>query len=419
MTATPTAPPTPAPSAPRGASPTPRGPVLTIVFLCSLGTGGIMNGVYFVARERFGFSEPRNLLLGLSIGAVYLVGAVGVSRALDWLVAHRPGITTRRALVGLLLLETALCLTPWLVQAQWSLWGFAVVYSASAGATWPIIESFLSGGRRGRSLRASIGAFNLTWAAAVGLAFWGMSLLIRQAPLAVIACLGAAHLASAAIALALPAHPPKHLAEPHEPHPPVYRDMLVCFRWLLVMSYVLVCALGPVMPTRLGAIGLTADKAAQIASAWTISRLGVFALMQWWHGWHGRWITPIWACAALLAGFALALMAPSSSGVLVGLSLFGIGLGGIYCAALYYAMEVGGAEVEAGGTHEALIGMGYTVGPLLGLLAWGGAFAGLVPPEGESVRPLMLALAGLVAAAGVCGAFAAVRRARRLSSRTG
>jgi hypothetical protein len=251
----------------------------------------------------------------------------------------------------------------------------------------------------------------------VGLAFWGMSLLIREAPLAVIACLGGAHVLSAAIALALPGRPPKHLTDAHEPHPPVYRDLLICFRWLLVMSYVLVCALGPVMPTRLGALGLTADKAAQVASAWTISRLGVFALMQFWHGWHGRWLTPIWAGGALLAGFALALMAPSAIGVVIGLSLFGIGLGGIYCAALYYAMEVGGAEVEAGGTHEALIGMGYTVGPLLGVLAWGGALAGLVAPDSQHVRPLMLALAGLVAAVGVCGAVAAVRRARRLPAR--
>jgi hypothetical protein len=36
---------------------------------------------------------------------------------------------------------------------------------------------------------------------------------------------------------------------------------------------------------------------------------------------------------------------------------------------LYYAMSVGGADVDAGGTHEALIGAGYTIGPGIGLLA--------------------------------------------------
>src|SRR5690606_33164679 len=51
----------------------------------------------------------------------------------------------------------------------------------------------------------------------------------------------------------------------------------------------------------------------------------------------------------------------------VGLALFGFGLGGVYTGALYYVMEVGASEVEAGGTHEALIGGGYTLGPLIGL----------------------------------------------------
>ena len=43
----------------------------------------------------------------------------------------------------------------------------------------------------------------------------------------------------------------------------------------------------------------------------------------------------------------------------------------IYTGAIYYAMAVGHSEVDAGGTHEALIGVGYTVGPACGLVAGG------------------------------------------------
>ena len=54
--------------------------------------------------------------------------------------------------------------------------------------------------------------------------------------------------------------------------------------------------------------------------------------------------------------------------MLVGVACLGTGLGIIYYAALYYAMAVGRAAVEAGGVHEGLIGAGYTCGPLAGLL---------------------------------------------------
>ena len=42
-------------------------------------------------------------------------------------------------------------------------------------------------------------------------------------------------------------------------------------------------------------------------------------------------------------------------------------MGVTYYAAIYYALALGRAEVEAGGTHEALIGGGYMVGPGIGL----------------------------------------------------
>ena len=69
----------------------------------------------------------------------------------------------------------------------------------------------------------------------------------------------------------------------------------------------------------------------------------------------------------MTVGFALVVTGPSLAVVLAGFGILGTGFGVIYYAALYYAMVVGRAEVEAGGTHEGLIGAGYTVGPLAGL----------------------------------------------------
>ena len=79
--------------------------------------------------------------------------------------------------------------------------------------------------------------------------------------------------------------------------------------------------------------------------------------------WHGRWGTLAAAAGALAGGLALVLIAPTLTGVVAGLVLFGTGMGITYYAALYYSLAVGHAAVDAGGTFEALIGLGYFVGP--------------------------------------------------------
>ena len=76
----------------------------------------------------------------------------------------------------------------------------------------------------------------------------------------------------------------------------------------------------------------------------------------------------------MTGGFALVVTGPTLGWMLVGLALLGVGLGVVYYAALYYALAVGHARVEAGGTHEGLIGAGYATGPLVGL--GGSAVAG-------------------------------------------
>jgi MFS family permease len=107
-----------------------------------------------------------------------------------------------------------------------------------------------------------------------------------------------------------------------------------------------------------------------------ISRVGMFWFMGAWGGWHGRFATLLWPPVLLLAGMSLALLAPSALVLAIGLAFFGMGMGAIYASAFYYAMEVGSAGVDAGGKHEAFIGVGYAIGPLLGTAA-GGAAASL------------------------------------------
>jgi hypothetical protein len=71
-------------------------------------------------------------------------------------------------------------------------------------------------------------------------------------------------------------------------------------------------------------------------------------------------------------------------------------------------MEVGKAQVDAGGTHEALIGAGYTLGPLCGIAA-----VGIVHARGMregSVNTLLLVEVAILA---MVMAMVVVRQVRR------
>jgi hypothetical protein len=68
----------------------------------------------------------------------------------------------------------------------------------------------------------------------------------------------------------------------------------------------------------------------------------------------------------------------------------------LYTAALYYALFLKNAAVEAGGAHEGLVGLGFVLGPLTGIAArwlepvFGGPLAAML----FSLCPLALVLTG-------------------------
>ena len=131
--------------------------------------------------------------------------------------------------------------------------------------------------------------------------------------------------------------------------------------------------------------------------------------------------TPRAGAVALLAwrGVALAVLAPGLQDVagrtggiallVVGLVAYGTGMSMAYVGALYYVLEVGEAQVDAGGSHEALIGVGYTLGPACGLLAVLGA-----DRLGVSFETLLLVGIGAscLGVAAIAGLLSISRRAR-------
>jgi hypothetical protein len=361
--------------------------LLLVVAVLSACGGAIGTCMGFITKEAFGLGDRQNLTLQLVAGLIYVVTALGVGPLLRRGAKQWGWLSTQRVLVGLLVVWAGAYLVEgWSGQFEPAGFGqgaasgslrpgvllFALGYClsfAASGATWPIIQSYISGGKAGSRLRQAIGEFNMTWSAAIPIGVFGLGAVVQVAPLESMLVAGLLVLLCV-IPLRFVAPEPGTLGEAPEPVRPIYHPLLACFRAMLPMGVLLAFVLYPIAPTLTAGLGLTATTGAVSFAAMHLFRFLIFLLMRYWHGWHGRWRTVVWSSALLFGGFTAILLAPNVWVFLLGLSAFGAATGAIYYAALYYGLAVGNAEVEAGGKHEALIGCGFIFGPLAALLPY-------------------------------------------------
>ncbi len=341
----------------------PRAPlsvVLLITFLGSIGSGTFWAGLFFVSAGTYRFSVHANLVLAAAMGAAYAAAA----RAAGPLARGR---APRQVLSAALIVWTLAALAPVVAPGSHAaLWASALIGSAASAIAFPIVESYLTAGRHGAEMRSAIGKFNLTWTPATALSLLALP-LVSARPLAIFTLAAVATAAAWAAIWFLPTHPAAHALEAATQSIGArYPALLRAASWLLPFSYVVAAVLDPLLPHRLAALG-AGRAAGPLAALWMAARFMVLLIMWRSSFWHGRW-GALWAGgASLLSGLVLVLLAPALPLLLGGLLLFGTGMGLVYYAALYYSMAVGHAAVDAGGGFEALIGVGYCVGPLLGL----------------------------------------------------
>ncbi|MBK9187368.1 MAG: hypothetical protein IPM33_00275 [Phycisphaerales bacterium] len=374
---------------------TPAGPVFAFTFANSLGTGVVTTGIYFLTTHAYGFSRAENYLLGVAQGITYVVAAF-LAGPLVRGIRRNLRISSRTLLIGLMLLMAALCALPiagGLISGQgrgsaWSIWATVTLYSPLTGLLWPLVESYLSGGLRGEALRSRVGWWNVAWSSALVVAYLGVSPLAESSATIAILALGLIHLGSIALLVRFPVEPPAHLDETPHTIPASYPALLTTFRVLLPASYLLMAAMSPYLPKAMGVLGVAAWMQMGLSAAWLLPRTLTFALLQQWQGWHGRWWHAGGGAVLLLGGFGATVLSAATVGgraglilMIAGLACFGVGLAVTYCGAIYYALEVGQSEVDAGGTHEALIGAGYTAGPAIGLAAAIGVRQGFLGEE--------------------------------------
>ena len=359
-------------------------PALLLTALVSTAGGIVTHGMYFLAHTAYGFGDVQNLWLAVALFIPYIPGA---------LIAGSIGrrIGARRALHA----ANALMILAGLVLAtrppELGLWLAAPLYNGAAGLMWPLVEGYVAGGHHGAALHRVIGRFNLTWSATVVPALWVVGAAGDNLA-ATFGVLLALHFLGAFAIAALPPEPPPLDHAAAAPVASTYPLLLWSSRVLLPVSYLLLDALSPLLPGVWARTGVPLAWAAALSSTWMVARFGIFVLLSRWSGWRGRPGMLVTGALVLLAGFAVALSGSTAAAVLAGLVAFGIGQGAVYYAALYYGMAVGHGEVEQGGRHEAVIGLGYLGGPALALL---GLAVGVAPLQAVGAVAAIALTAGL------------------------
>ncbi len=400
--------------------------VCVFSILNSVTTTILTNGVFFLAREAYGFGTLENYALGMVAAGMYIAGALAVGPALARACQRYAWLSHRAVLCGIMLALSLVCCLPWAAAGfsdnlgaggSWAIWVLAACQGPLSGAMWPIVESYLAGGRRGAPLRHAIGTWNILWSLSGALSFWLMGPLVEEGPRRVLAALAMLCLGAILVLPAMGADPGRHLDDDGHEVPPVYERLLAAFRVLLPMSYFVISALSPNLPVALERLGVHADWRTPLAATWMVVRVPAFILLARWHGWHGKWWMATAGAAFLGNGFALAVLGPVLAGsaspvagiilLEAGLAMVGLGMAMVYVGALYYVSAARHSAVGAGGSHEALIGAGYVAGPACGLAASGGVAAGVLPEA--AFAPLVLGLVGVVL---VGGSVLAWRKAR-------
>jgi hypothetical protein len=329
-------------------------------------SGGVFwTGIFFVTLRRYAFSESKNLLLALGMGASYALVAHRASALYE-----RMGMAPRGVLALSLLAWGAAAALPAVVPGhEWPLWLGALLGAGVSGLVWPVVESYLAARRHAGELRRSLGAFNVTWTFATALPLLVMPLLTSIHLLAPLLLCGVMNVLAVLSLGLLPKAPP--LSEPGAQKSAVSAEYPLLLRSasvLLPLSYLMSSTLAPVLPHRFAELAPSVVPASVLAATWMVARFVTLGAMASFSFWHGRWGVLLAAGASLSGGLAIVLLATSTLGVALGLVLFGVGMGLTYCATLYYALSVGHGAVEAGGGFEALVGLGYVIGPLLGLV---------------------------------------------------
>jgi predicted MFS family arabinose efflux permease len=349
-------------------------PLFVFEALGSLACGFYGNYVFFLFRDRHGFGNLGNLGVAALMGLVIALASWRAGK-----LAQRRGCI-RTMVFGLLGMMMALAIGAFSPSLPVQL-AVLVFWAASQFMVWPALEALVTEGASGAARAHLVGVYSVVWATCSALSyFFGGGLFEWLGSGSIFWLPPGLHLLQLAVlwgwarrqreAPAAPAQQPLPDAAPlslkHERDPRSFRRMA----WLAnPFACVAAFTLLAMMPELARRMGLSTTMAGLFCSIWFFARLAAFVVMWQWPGWHYRFRWLLGGYVLLIVGFATVLTADGLLWLGLGQVAFGLAVGLLYYASLFYSMDVGEARAEQGGIHEAMMGAGNFVGPGIGALS--------------------------------------------------
>jgi MFS family permease len=363
-------------------------PFYLIEAMATVGGTLMSIGIFFYMKYRFGWRMPQNFLLAAGQGVVYVPGALLAGP----LAAKWGNCRTLGAVYSVLTVLTGgAFLLAWKGGAG-SAGGVVaalLAYTFAIGISWPILEGLVASGGPPSGIARRIGIYNIIWPAGGALAIAVEGTILDHWIGGLFLIPGFLHLLSGLILafIAGGRKPPvPTLTDTALPHPPPEPDLLKKRKlalWLsrtaLPATYTLIYGLMPMMPSLPAVRNLSVSVQTVVASVWLMTRWLAFVILAMGSWWHTRPRTLVWAAAVMLIAFFGMTLRPTQGASptidLVSLiawqAALGLALGVIYAGSLYFGMVLSDGSTEHGGYHEALIGLGWIIGPLAGAAAQG------------------------------------------------
>jgi MFS family permease len=384
-------------------------------------------GLSFYTSHRFGWGARENFTVAAFQGALYIIGALLAKK-----ISRRRG--RQKSLIALYVCMTAFALGVGICASMG--WAFAtallaVLETVFVGASWPMLQSLISAAGEPSQLSKRLGYYNIIWSAVGAVSVAACGAVIQYAPAwAFFGIIVAGHIAAGLLILfrARPTGEPEpaaarkltapdrgSTARPQIDETTLRRHRLALWlsRIALPSTYIIVYSISPALPTLPAIKQLTPTTATLVGSIWLISRAVAFVITGNTTFWHRRPVLMFVSSVIMVFAFIGTLV----PGIVGGIDLthallamvaaqivLGLSIGTIYSASLYFGMAVSEGSTEHGGYHEALIGLGQVLGPLLGAtLQW-------VYPG--TLLPAVIGISGVVSLSVVIEAVVGLRARR-------
>jgi predicted MFS family arabinose efflux permease len=349
-------------------------PLFVFEALGSLACGFYGNYIFFLFRDRHGFGNPGNLGVAALMGLVIAVASWRGGK-----IAQFHGCF-RAMYAGLFGMMAALAAGAFFPALPVQL-AVLVLWAASQFMVWPALEALVTDGADGPARARLVGIYSVVWASCSALSyFFGGGLFERLGSGSIFWLPPAFHLLQILILWryarrhgeappVLPAQPPpgqETLLARQGPCPRSFQRMAWLANPFACVAAFTLLAMIPELARRMG---LSTTMAGLFCSIWFFARLAAFVVMWQWPGWHYRFRWLLGGYLLLILGFATVLTADGLWWLGAGQVAFGLAVGMLYYASLFYSMDVGEARAEQGGIHEAMMGAGNFVGPGIGALS--------------------------------------------------